>query len=136
MAGRMLFLAQQRAESSPTPEHRERRRSSVQALTEGGSALAVQFALACGVRPSKDVLAAALVFRKQKTREFWNYTLFLVLFSLSTLQQRPVEQTHDFISQTIDATVMGNGFTSVTYFKTLEDVGSVEDFWGSVLTNE
>ena len=58
---------------------------------------------------------AAKIFRKQKTREFWNYILFLIVFSMSTLQQRPVEQTHDFISNVVDGTVLGNGYTSVRY---------------------
>ena len=49
--------------------------------------LANQFALACGVRACDNIAVAAQTFRKQKTREFWNYLLFLILFSLSTLQQ-------------------------------------------------
>jgi len=34
------------------------------------------------------------------------------------------------IFNTIDGSIMGNGYTSVAYFKTLEDMGSNEDFWG------
>jgi len=40
-----------------------------------------------------------------------------------------VTQTHDFISHVLQATVFGNGFTSVTYWKSLDDVGSIEGFW-------
>jgi len=50
--------------------------------------------------------------RKQKTREFWNYIIFLLVFSISTLQQRPVEQTHDFISNVVDGTVCIYAFES------------------------
>ena len=107
-----------------------RQAQHIQALNQGGAALAERFALACGRKAPDDVFEAAGMFRRLKAREFWWYLLFLVLFSASTLLQRPVEQTHDLIADVVDATVMGNGFTSVPYLKTLEDVGSIEDFWG------
>jgi len=111
-------------------QYLHRHAQSMQHLEQGGLQLASKFTLACGVRASSDVFAAARVFRKQKVREFWLYIVFLIIFSASTLQQRPVESTHDFISNIIDATVLGNGFTSVYYDKTIDDIGSVEDFWG------
>lgn len=102
---------------------------SLKRLSEGGTVLADKFSLACGVRSNPDVFVAACMFRKQKSREFWNYMLFLIIFSASTLQQRPVERTHDFISHVVSGTVMAKGLTSVSFFKDLTGVASVEDFW-------
>jgi len=131
-AGAPTSKAQLKAErrKSLQLEYMHRHKASMQKLNEAGRELAAKFAVACGVRESGDVFQAARIFRKQKAREFWNYLFFVFVFSFSTLQQRPVEQTHDFMSNIVDGTIMGNGYTSVTYFKTLEDMGSNEDFWG------
>ena len=123
-------------EEKQTKAQRERskknRRAEMQALEihvqammhleAGGTKLARTFALACGVQTPSDVFKAARIFRKQKVREFWNYIIFLVIFSASTLQQRPVELTHDFVSNIgASLTTLGDG--------TLDDIVSVEDFW-------
>ena len=92
---------------------KHRQLNSMRNLDEGGKELTRKFTLACRVNSTDDVFAAARLFRKFKTREFWNYLVFLLVFSFSTLQQRPVEQTHDFIKHVVDGTVLGNGFSSV-----------------------
>ena len=65
--------------------------------------------LGCALECTRKLTGA---HRKQKTREFWNYIIFLLVFSISTLQQRPVEQTHDFISNVVDGTVCVYAFKS------------------------
>jgi hypothetical protein len=133
MAMRQSSKMQNQSEEAKASQ-RERRKSLqlsyMHKLNKGGKELAAKFTVACGVRETHDVFQAARIFRKQKTREFVNYLIFLAVFSFSTLQQRPVPQTHDFIFNAIDGSIMGNGYTSVAYFKTLEDMGSNEDFWG------
>jgi len=115
-------------EEKQTKAQRERskknRRAEMQALEihvqammhleAGGTKLARTFALACGVQTPSDVFKAARIFRKQKVREFWNYIIFLVIFSASTLQQRPVELTHDFVSNIgASLTTLGDGTLGV-----------------------
>lgn len=77
LAERAMFLRQKSHIAKP-PESETKARERE---------LANQFTLACGVRASDDVVVAAKIFRKQKTREFWNYMLFITVFSISTLQQ-------------------------------------------------
>ena len=59
------------------------------------------------------------LFRKSKAHEFWIYIIFLTVFSASSLQQRPVEETYDLIHQVYDGTVTGSSFVSTTYFKNI-----------------
>eukprot|EP00961_Rhodomonas_salina_P284830 3849151-Rhodomonas_salina.1 len=94
-------------------------------------ALVRRFQIVAGVKINKDetVPEVAKHFRQHKTREFWIYIFFVVTFSASTLQQRPVEKTHDFIKQSMDGTVLGSSLPSVSFEKTLDDVGSIGDFW-------
>ena len=80
LAERAMFLRQNSHMAQP-PE------SETRAPERELAKLANQFTLACGVRASDDVVVAAKIFRKQKTREFWNYMLFITVFSISTLQQ-------------------------------------------------
>ena len=106
-------------------EWKHRQLQSMRDLDAGGLELAERFAVACGVRTPPDVFTAARIFRKHKTREFWLYVVFLIVFSASTLQQRPVEETHDFITNTVDATIM----TKDKLDHDITDISTISDFW-------
>ncbi|EKX39750.1 hypothetical protein GUITHDRAFT_114246 [Guillardia theta CCMP2712] len=117
------------------------KQKSMALLQQGGNTLAKRLSIAAGVRykESLDMDQVSKLFRKSKAHEFWIYIVFLTVFSASSLQQRPVEETYDLIHQVYDGTVTGSSYISTTYFKNIggqwradgkdADIGSIDDFW-------